>query len=118
MYAKKRSHPRVEPENLPAHIVIVRPPDQELNVDEVVVDLSYSGIKIKLEAPLIAEINDQVMIDLKLPKSGIPIHIRGLVKHRSSSLECGLHFIDQPPRKFIDDLIFECMTTDYLHYYH
>ncbi|RLA22659.1 MAG: PilZ domain-containing protein [Gammaproteobacteria bacterium] len=109
MYAEKRLHPRVKPKNLTAHITINRPPDETLAMDGTVVDLSYSGIKIKLSTPLIAEINDQITINLQLPKSGIPIRIHGVVVHRRSAIECGLHFVDQPPRQAIDDLMFECV---------
>ncbi len=109
MCAEKRLYPRVNPKNLIAHITINRPPDEALTMDGIVVDLSHSGIKIKLSAPLMAEINDQITINLQLPKSGIPICIHGVIVHRRSPMECGLHFVDQPPLKSIDSLMFECV---------
>ena len=109
MDSEKRLHPRVEPENLPVHITIDRPPDEELAMSGTVIDLSYSGIKIKLNTPLKAKINDQITINLKLPKSGIPIRIHGVVIHCLSQSECGIHFIDQPQKKTMDDLMFECV---------
>ena len=113
MHSEKRFHPRIEPKDLPVHITIDRPPDEELAMDGIVVDLSYSGIKIKLNSPLIAKINDQITINLQLPKSGIPIRIHGVVKRCISPSECGIHFIDQPPKKNMDDLMFECVMNNH-----
>lgn len=112
MHAEKRLHPRVEPQDLPVHITISRPPDEALVLDGIVIDLSYSGVKIKLNAPFIAKINDQITIKINLPKSGIPIKIQGTIKHHMSQSECGVHFIDQPPKKAIDDLMFECVLNN------
>ncbi len=109
MHTEKRLHPRVEPKDLPVLITIERPPNEELTMAGVVIDLSHSGIKIKLNAQLIAEVNDQITINLQLPKSGIPIRINGVIKHHLSESECGVHFIDQPKKNAIDDLIFECV---------
>lgn len=109
MHSEQRAHPRVETENLTAHITLVRPPDKELVMQGKVLDLSYSGIKIKLNSPLQAEVNDKVSIKLQLPKSGIPINIHGTIKHCQSQSECGLHFIQQLPKQAMDDLIFECV---------
>lgn len=109
MHSEKRQHPRVEPKDLSAHITIKRLPDEELTMSGSIIDLSYSGIKIKLNAPLIAKIGDQITINIQLPKSGIPIRIQGTVKHHLSQSECGVHFIEQPPKKAMDDLMFECV---------
>ncbi len=113
MNAEKRAHNRIEPKELSAHITIKRPPDEELLTNGIVIDISYSGIKIKLDSPIIAETNDQITIDMKLPQSGIPISIHGVVKHRLPDSQCGIYFGDLHPEESVDDLMFECvMHTD------
>lgn len=113
MQLEQRAYPRIEPKDFPVDISITRLPDKKLSMSGVVVDLSYTGIKIKLNSPLLVEINDQITINLKLPKSGIPIRIKGLVKHNLSELECGIHFINQPPQKEMDDLMLECVMGNH-----
>ncbi|WP_428355026.1 PilZ domain-containing protein [Methyloprofundus sp.] len=109
MHSEKRRHPRVEPNDLSAQILISRPPDEELTMDGVVVDLSYSGIKIKLNSPLVAKVKDKITITLKLPKTGIPIRIHGVIIHCHTESECGVHFIDPLAKKDMDGLMFECV---------
>ncbi len=109
MNAEKRSHQRIEPKNLSAHITIKRPPNQEIVTDGTVIDISYSGIKIQLNTPMLAKTHDKITIDITLPQSGIPINIHGVVKHRLPDAQCGIYFGDLHPEEYVDDLMFECV---------
>lgn len=71
MHSEQRVHPRVETKNLTAHITLIRPPDKELVMQGEVLNLSYSGIKIKLNSLLQTEVNDKVSIKLQLPKQAM-----------------------------------------------
>jgi len=108
MNSDKRIHPRIEPQNLAAQIKITRPAEESL-MEGIVLDISYSGIKIKLNSPIQVEENDQITISLQLPTSGIPIAIHGIIKHQLSNAECGIYFGDLHPEEFVDDLLFECV---------
>jgi len=109
MNSDNRIHPRIEPQNLAAHIKITRPPAEDFLTEGFVLDISYSGIKIKLNSPIQAEENDQITISLQLPKSGIPVAIHGIIKHQLSNTECGIYFGDLHPEEHVDDLMFECV---------
>ena len=109
MNSEKRVHPRIEPTDLPAHIVIDRPPDEELITDGIVLDISYSGIKIKLDTPITAKTDDKITIKIRLPQSGIPIAIHGVIKHSLPNDQCGIYFGDLHPEEHVDNLMFECV---------
>lgn len=111
MNSEKRAHPRIEPKDLAAYIVIDRPPDEELISDGIVLDISYSGIKIKLDTPITAKTDDKITINICLPQSGIPIAIHGVIKHRLPDKQCGVYFGDLHPEEFVDDLMFECIMN-------
>jgi len=83
--------------------------DEKIDLMGTVADFSCSGIKIKLDSPLIAELNDKITIKIQLPKSGIPITIHGIIKNCQSESEYGLHFNDPLAQKTMDNLIFECV---------
>ncbi|WP_428355029.1 hypothetical protein [Methyloprofundus sp.] len=51
------------PKDLSAQLHVSRPPDEELTMGGGVVDLSYSGIKIKLNSPLVAKVKDKVTMN-------------------------------------------------------
>ncbi|MDF1583382.1 MAG: PilZ domain-containing protein [Methyloprofundus sp.] len=109
MNSDNRAHPRIKPKNLVAQIKIIHPPAEEFLTEGLVLDISYSGIKIKLNSPIQAVENDQITISLQLPKSGIPITIHGIIKHQLSNTECGIYFGDLHPEEHVDDLMFECV---------
>ncbi len=109
MNPDNRIHPRIEPKNLAAKIKITRPPAEEFLTEGLVLDISYSGIKIKLDSPIKAEKNDQITISLQLPNSGIPIAIHGIIKHQLTNTEYGVYFGELHPEELVDDLMFECV---------
>lgn len=111
MEAEKRNRKRIKPEGLNAHIMIAPPsPGEEIVIDGVVVDMSYSGIKIKLEHPLHQSVEQgELLISIRLPESGIPMSIHGLIRHLSDNGECGLEYAETHEEQSMDDLMFECV---------
>jgi hypothetical protein len=108
MDSEKRSAPRLSPYNLKATITIEHASERRLDTSGRVLDISNTGVKIKLDRPLIAEANHKVKIDIILPETGIPFTISGIIKRRVSSFEYGLQYADNLETDKFDDLIFEC----------
>ncbi len=111
MEIDKRSHKRFNPEGLAAHIMIdPPPPEPALTLDGVVVDMSYRGIKIKLNQPLAQEVNEaELRICIVLPESGVPMSIHGKIRHLRERCECGLQYAEQHTEDELDMLMFECV---------
>lgn len=111
MEADKRSHKRFNPEGIVAHIIIdPPPPDDEIVIDGVVVDMSYSGIKIKLNQPLVHEIKEaELRISITLPESGVSVSIHGMIRHIQEMHQCGLQYAQQHTEDELDSLMFECV---------
>lgn len=111
MEADKRSHKRFNPEGLAAHIIIdPPPPDEEIVIDGMVVDMSYSGIKIRLKQPLGHEVAEaELRISIVLPESQVPVSIHGMIKHVQEQHECGLQYADRHSEDELDSLMFECV---------
>ncbi len=111
MESDKRTHKRFNPEGLAAHIIIdPPPPDEEIIIDGQIVDMSYSGIKIKLKEPLAPGVEEaELRISIVLPQSGVPISIHGMIKHVQDQHECGLQYAEKHSEQELDDLLFECV---------
>jgi len=109
--ADQRIHKRFNPEGLTAHIIIdPPPPDQEIVIEGVVVDMSYKGIKIKLEEPLSPEVDrGELRISIVLPESGVSVSIHGMIKHVQEKRECGVQYADRHTEDELDNLMFECV---------
>ncbi len=72
--------------------------------------MSYSGIKIKLPAAMSENIpQSKSRIDIKIQGSGIPITIRGVIKHWKDDSVFGLHYSHEHPENEVGDLMFECI---------
>ena len=106
-----RSHPRFTPEGLTAKITISPPPPEDtINLEGSIINMSYTGIKIKLSAAMPAGIPESKMrINLTLPGSDIPVVISGIIKHWNKKSECGISYAEQHTENNIDDLMFECI---------
>lgn len=111
MEADKRNHIRFNPEGITAHIIIDPPPPaDEIVIDGLVVDMSYSGIKIQLKQPLGQEIEEaELRISIILPESGVPIFIHGTIKHIHKQHLCGLEYAEHHTEDELDNLMFECV---------
>ncbi len=106
--AERRKYPRFNPEGLKANIML-EPPHDPTHLEGEVVDISYTGIKIKLNAPAASNLDGKIKIRLFLPESGIPFSISGILKHQMNSTELGLHYVESPGVKALDGFMFECI---------
>jgi len=111
MFFEQRTQPRFVADNLTAHIT-VKPPsaDKKITVNGKLIDMSYTGIKIRLNTPL-PDILDygEIKIVIMLPQSGIPISIQGIIRHDNEKNEYGVQFSDQHKQQTVDRLMFECI---------
>lgn len=110
-FDEKRTRKRFDPTGLAAHIVIdPPPPGEEIVIDGHVVNMSYSGIKIKLKEPLSHDLEEaELRISLVLPESKVPVSIHGMIKHVKDKHECGLQYAEHHAEEDMDDLMFECV---------
>ena len=106
-----RKHPRFKPNGLVANIIIEPPPPaDEIILEGTVVDMSYTGIKIKLKTPIREDMPEsEILIRLIMPESGVPVSIHGIIKHLNAESECGLQYSENHLEHDVDDLMFECI---------
>lgn len=111
MEIEKRTHPRFKPQGLQASITIDPPAaDAKVVLAGEIVDMSYNGIKIRLDKPLLIDIDHgEIKIEITMPQSGIPVSIHGLIKHVREQYECGLQFTRNHSEQGVDELMFECI---------
>ena len=111
MEAEQRKHPRFNPKGLTAKIDLISlSSDEVLHLKGTIVDMSYSGIKIKLSADMPVEISEsKIKIHLTLPDTNIPVTINGVIKHKSKQSEFGLHYSEHHSEDEVDHLMFECI---------
>jgi hypothetical protein len=110
MKPEKRIHKRIKPRGLQVGLVI-NSAKQEIELDAEILDISYSGIRVKLKQPIATDLIGNVRINMTLPESNTPFCVHGILKHQASNDECGLHYIDHVEGS-IDDLMFECVELD------
>jgi len=110
MKTEKRNHLRIKPQGLQAD-VLFKSADQEIALEADILDISYSGIRVKLKEAVASEINGHIRITMTLPESGTPFSVHGILKHQPTDSECGLHYVDHVEGS-IDDLMFECIELD------
>lgn len=111
MDEEHRKYPRFCPIGLTASISIEPPlPKERFTLKGIILDMSYTGIKIKLDSPITKDIQkSMIAISLMLPESGIPVTIRGIIKYLNNSSECGFEYVKEHLDDEIDDLMFECI---------
>ena len=110
MIHENRFRKRFQPEGLAAHIIINPPVGGEITIEGQVVDMSYGGIKIKLKEPFAHTVEEaELSINLVLPESGVPVSIRGHIKHIVNREEYGLKYSERHAEFELDDLMFECV---------
>lgn len=110
MTSEKRNHRRVKPRGMQADIVF-NTATQEIALNAEILDISYSGIRVKLHEPIKSDIAGNIKITMILPESGTPFSVHGVLKHQHVDSECGLHYVDHVEGS-IDDLMFECVELD------
>lgn len=110
MNIEKRNHHRHKPKNLQAGVTITTS-DQEITLDADILDISLSGIRVKLKEAIASMINGRIKITMILPESGTPFAVHGILKHEHNEQECGVKFVNHVEGS-IDDLMFECIELD------
>ncbi len=111
MKPERRSHQRVKPKNVQVDVSPSDFSDQETAVNAEILDISRTGIRIKLSKPIDTSTQDKLCITMVLPESGVPFIVHGLLKHQHSKTEYGLHYTDHAEAS-IDDMIFECVKLN------
>jgi len=82
--------------------------EPETSLSGEILDISRTGIRIKLSKPLGKSVNDNLKITMSLPESGSPITVHGTLKHLHSDTEYGVHYTDHIDGS-VDDMLFECV---------
>ena len=116
MQKERRSHLRFSLQGVPAHITIARSVQDDIEVEGHVLDISYKGIKIRLESPLPKDSEGFLEIVLNLPESNIPVTIRGEIRHLTSDCELGLLYLGSQDEDILDELMFECVKLTNIDY--
>ena len=117
MSIENRKHERFKPQGLDAIITIYPPaPKEEIYLQGTVVDMSYSGIRVKLCSAMPTDIPEsKILINFTMPKSGLPIKIKGIIRHIDAESECGVKYAQQYPKDEVDELMLECIKTTEIH---
>lgn len=110
MPSEKRNHKRIKPKGLQASLIF-NAEDQEIALEAEILDISYSGIRVKLKQPIATDMEGNIRINMTLPESNTPFCVHGILKHQTSDDECALHYVEHIHGS-IDDLMFECVELD------
>jgi hypothetical protein len=106
---ERRENPRFNPHGLKANIFLDTP-NEPTNLEGEVIDISHTGVKIKLNSVMPTSIDRKIRIEFLLPESGIPFSISGILKHHQvNPTELGLHYVDCPVVEALDSFMFECI---------
>ncbi len=108
MKPERRNHNRVNPKDMSAEILSIPYSESETSLTGKILDISRTGIRIKLNKTLGKSINDKLKITMLLPESGTPVTVHGVLKHLHSDKEYGVHYTHHIDGS-IDDMLFECV---------
>lgn len=111
MIFEKRNHPRLKPKGLRAG-VIFNSAGQEVALEADVLDISYTGIRVRLKQAIDTDIFGNISIIMRLPKSGKSFSVHGVLKHRHTASECGVYYADSIKGP-IDSFLFECLAEEH-----
>jgi len=113
MQIDKREHPRYTSSDLNAVITISPPaPDELIVLEGTVLDMSRKGVKIKLHSPMPDNIPaSKILINIVMPQSGLPVKIRGVIRHMNEESECGIHYHEDHCEDELKNLLFECIKV-------
>ncbi|PKM37131.1 MAG: PilZ domain-containing protein [Gammaproteobacteria bacterium HGW-Gammaproteobacteria-10] len=111
MATERRTHHRIKPKGLSAGVMLNDGVDLEFPLSADIIDISRSGIRIKLTKPLAPDVSEKIKITMHLPESGEPFTVHGMLKHQFSDNECGLQYMDHC-EKSVDNLLFECIKLN------
>ena len=95
MKPERRNHHRVKAQNIKADVLSIHPSEPELSLSGEIIDISRTGIRIKLNEPLDKNVNDKklskghiLLCDhfLYIPKSILHFHSIYLRLHKLNFL--------------------------------
>ncbi len=110
MDTEKRTHRRLKPKGLQAGVMFSSA-NQEIALDADILDISYTGIRVKLKHPIASDLEGHIKITMTLPESGTSFSVHGILKHQQPDTEYGVHYLDHIEGS-IDDVMFECVELD------
>jgi c-di-GMP-binding flagellar brake protein YcgR len=110
--AERRQHHRVNPHGLKAHIFLDTP-DAVVDLEGEVIDISHTGVKIKLDSATAVNIDHKIRLEFLLPDSTVPFSISGILKHHQNTSELGFHYVDCPVVQALDRFMFECIKISH-----
>jgi hypothetical protein len=107
----QRKFPRYTSSDLNAVITISPPPpDEGINLEGTVLDMSQKGIKIKLHSAMPNNIpTSKILINIVMPQSGLLVKIRGSIRHMNDESECGINYHQDHCEDELENLLFECI---------
>jgi hypothetical protein len=108
---EQREHPRYTSSDLNAVITISPPPpDEWIHLEGTVLDMSHTGIKIKLHSAMPDGIpTSKILINIIMPKSGLLVKVHGFIRHMSDASECGINYHKDHSEDELKNLLFECV---------
>ncbi len=108
---EQRKHQRFNPKGLVVTIDLIPLSSADnITLEGTIIDMSYSGIKIRLSSEMLIEVPEsKIKIHLTLPDSEIPVTINGVIKHKSEDSDLGFHYSDHHSEDQVDNLMFECV---------
>jgi hypothetical protein len=114
MKKERRSQQRVTPKDLQANLQSSESSAQKISLNAEIMDISRTGIRIKLNEPLDKNTESKVIISMHLPDSGTPFSVNCILKNQHSQMEYGLRYADEShkTKRSIDDMLFECVELD------
>lgn len=112
MQIDRRNDPRTEANGLDAKITVFQDNGSLFVAEANLLDVSRSGIKLRVKKPLIANTDAKVQLEVLLPGSGIPVIVNAIVVHNNLDTEFGMHYIDIRPEDPLELLIEECKKVE------
>ena len=111
MESERRDNPRIDANGLQAKIMVTESNRSVLLADVNLLDISGSGIKVRVQKPLVVAVGTNVQLEVVLPESGIPIIVNAIVVREKFDSEFGLHYIDLHPEDPLEKLMNECGSS-------
>jgi hypothetical protein len=108
MQSDRRNDPRTEAKGLNAKISLHQPNGSILIADANLLNVSRSGIKLRVKKPLVADVDTKIQLEVILPASGVPVIVDAVVMHNQHDSEFGMQYIDVRPEDPLGQLISEC----------
>jgi hypothetical protein len=111
MDSDKCKHPPFNFNGLRVNITLIPVASSEkITLAGTLVDISYTGIRIKLSNEIHPDLPDsKIKMDFIMPASGVPVSIHGMLRHVNVQAEYGLQHSNRHPAQAMDYSILECI---------